>query len=284
MYARIFFAFVAIGIAITAFATSAQAHTTWLDHGGTYFGDVYVQSGQTIDGDLNVIGGTATIAGTVNGDVNVVGGDVVERPGAIITGHVNTLGGSVIGSMAPWLSGQPSNHLDGSLIWRISASLITLLVFLIFPVRTKIALDRLERHPGLCAGAGLVGWIAILPFAFVLLVTVLLIPLIFVEFIAVIVGVYIGKAALSLLVGRRLFEMLSPHATPTPIAAFILGLALLTAAELVPFLGILVTGLIWLIGLGAASLAFVGEQHFNAAGTRMAAATGAPLSGPPMAR
>lgn len=291
MFARICLAFIAVSSALIFFASSAQARTTWVDHGGNYFGDVYVQAGQTIDGDLNVVGGTATIAGTVNGDVSVVGGNVVERPGAMITGHVNTLGGSVIESMAPWfpqVAQTTNNHFDGSLIWRIAASLMTLLIFLIFPLRTKIALDRLERHPGLCTAAGLIAWIAVIPLAFALTVTIILIPLVFVEFIVLIVGVYLGKAALSLLIGRRLFEMLSPQTTPTPFSAFLLGLALLTAAELVPFLGVLVTGLIWLIGVGSAALAFIGEQHFTAMGTRVATATGipptAPMSGPPATR
>ena len=38
-----------------------------------------------------------------------------------------------------------------------------MLFFLIFPLRTRIALDRLERHPGLCSAVGLLGWGAVLP-------------------------------------------------------------------------------------------------------------------------
>ena len=48
-----------------------------------------------------------------------------------------------------------------------------------------------------------------------------------------------GTAALALLIGRRFYELLSPNATPTPLVALVLGLTLLTAAQLVPVVGVL---------------------------------------------
>ena len=59
--------------------------------------------------------------------------------------------------------------------------LVVVLFFLIFPVRTRIALDRLERHPGLCSAVGLLGWVAVLPLALLLLCTIVLIPFIVLE-------------------------------------------------------------------------------------------------------
>lgn len=269
-------------LALTGFAQSARASVQTVDHGGVYFGDVFVERGQIVDGDLTVIGGSATVEGAIRGDLTVVGGDVDERPGSFISGKINDIGGQVVQTLAPWSSAPMATSFigDARILWKIAWSAVVLLFFLIFPLRTRMALDRLERHPGLCAGIGLVGWVAILPLALLLCVTVILIPLIAVEAIAVVAGVFIGKAALALIVGRRLYEMVSPRSTAAPLLALVLGLALITAAELVPVVGAVVSIFIGIVGLGAAILAFVREESFT--GIRPAAPAGPPIGGPPM--
>ena len=289
--AGIFAAFALLVAAIAALcAAPAFADARTVDHGGSYFGSVVVEPGQTVDGDLNVLGGDATIEGTVDGDVNVVGGSVIARPGSTITGHVNQLGGDVASSIVPWAPSDMEPHnafgSDFRILWRIAWDVVVLLVFLIFPVRTRMALGRLEQHPGLSVAVGLAGWVAVIPLAIMLAVTVILIPLIPVQFVALVVAIFIGKAALALLVGRRLFEMLSPATTPSPLGALVLGLALLTAAELVPVLGILVTILVALVGVGAVMLTFVAEQGppgpLGSGKNPWWTIPRAPVSGPPM--
>jgi hypothetical protein len=73
-----------------------------------------------------------------------------------------------------------------------------------------------------------------------------------------------------LLIGRRLCELISPATTPSPLIALLVGLALITAAELVPVVGTLVLIFVGLIGLGATILSFAGNHL-------------AEISGPPMA-
>jgi hypothetical protein len=270
----------AAAFAFTTGTALAQAHS--VDHGGTYTGDVVVEPGQTVDGDLTVLFGDATIAGTVNGDVTVIGGTAQERPGAMITGQVNMFGGDLTNNVVPWAPHHAIRDAFGadvSVLWRIAWDVVVLLVFLIFPIRTRIALERLERHPGLCAGVGLLGWVAVLPLAGLLLVSLLLIPLIPVEVVCLVIAVFIGKAALSLMVGRRLMEMINASQTATPLASLIAGLVLLTAAELVPFLGGLVTLLIGLVGLGATVLSFINEASFS--GPLLVGPPRTPISGPP---
>lgn len=261
MIRTIVLAIVAIA-SCTACASAAQS----IYHGGNYFGDVVIEPGQTVEGDLNVVLGNVTVAGTIDGDVNVVGGSVYERPGAAISGQVNTVGGEVVSDIVPWVPAPEARapfQPDGHVFWRLAWDVVVLLIFLIFPVRTRMALDRLERHPGLAAAAGTLGFVGVVPLAVLLFVSVLLIPLIPLEFVAIVAGVSIGTAALSLLVGRRLYEMLNPSQTPTPLTALLIGLALLTAAELVPIVGALVTVLVALIGLGAAILTLVGEHSLG---------------------
>lgn len=264
--------------ALALFAGPALAASS-VYHGGTYVGSVVVEPGQMVKGDLTVIAGDATIAGMVDGNVVVIGGDLYERPGAIITGQVNTVGGDVVSAVVPW-SSPPDRRpafADYRMLWHIASDLVVVLFFLIFPMRTRIALDRLERHPGLCAAVGLFGWVAVLPLALLLLCTIVLIPFIVLEGVAIVGAIFLGKAALGLLVGRRLCELVKPSSTPAPLVALIAGLVLVTAAELVPVIGILVTVFVFLIGMGAAILAFTGEPLVGPS-----AAPRPPLSGPPM--
>jgi len=270
---RLIFLIVCIGAAIGLSCAPAWADVQAVYHGGTYFGSVVVQPGQVVDGDLNVIFGDATIAGIVEGDVNVIGGNYDPRPGGIVTGQINQLGGAVTQAVVPWAPSEaPYNPFvpDHRLLWRLSWNLLALLVFLIFPLRTRMVLDRLERHPGLSVAAGVLGCVAVIPLAVLLAITILLIPLILLEFVFVLAGVFLGTAALALLIGRRLCELISPSTTPSPLVALLAGIILISAAELVPVIGTLVLIFVGLIGLGATILSFAGESFAGQ------------ISGPPM--
>jgi hypothetical protein len=262
-------------LAVLALMTApASAQTRAVYHGGTYFGSVVVEPGQLVDGDLTVIFGDATVAGIVEGDVNVIGGTYDPRPGGVVTGHVNQIGGAVAQAVIPWAPAEQTyNPLvpDQRLLWRLWWNVLALLVFLIFPLRTRMVLDRLEGHPGFCVMAGLLGSLAVLPLAVVFAITIVLIPLIPLELVFSLAAVFLGTAALALLVGRRLCELLSPSTTPSPIVAFLVGIGLITAAELVPVLGTLVLILVGLIGLGATLLSFAGDSLTEISGPPMAA-------------
>jgi hypothetical protein len=249
---------------LAGFAQPAQARVETIDHGGVYFDDVYIERGQIVEGDITVIGGDATVDGEIHGDLTVVGGTIDERPGSLITGNVRQ-GGTVARSIAS----------EAGIAWKIGLAVVVLLFFLIFPLRTRMALDRLERHPGLSTAVGLVGWIAVIPIALLLMVTVVLIPLIAVEAVAIVAGLFIGTAALALMVGRRLYEMMSPRTTAPPLLALMLGLVLITAAELVPIVGAMIMVVVGVVGLGATILAFVREESFT--GVRPATPAGPPM-------
>ena len=265
----------------TMLTASARADVPGLYHGGAYVGSIVIEPDQTVKGDLTVFFGDVTVEGVVDGNVNVIGGNVYARPGAIVTGQVNTIGGDVASAVVPW-SASPQRApglADLRLMWHVASGLLVVLFFLIFPVRSRIALDRLERHPGLSCAVGLLGWVAVLPVALLLICTIVLIPVVALEAVAVVGAIFLGKAALALLVGRRLCEQIKPNATPAPLVALVAGLALITAAELIPVVGTLVTVFVFLIGMGASILAFSGYPLPDAAGVRVPKP---PLSGPPM--
>lgn len=274
---------------IFAFAI-APASAKTIDHGGTYFGSVTVAPDQDVQGDINVIGGDADIYGTVHGDVNMFGGRVIKHDGSVITGDTNVFGGSAA-SWVPWLPTAGVSTIaaeNAKLMVRLAYSVIVVLMFLLFPVRVRAALDRVEHHPGLSAAVGVVALVAIVPIAVLLFISIIGWPLIPVEVLAIFAGILIGQAAIGLLVGRRLYELVRPHGTPSPLAALVVGLIVISAAEVLPVVGHLVTALVWLVGLGAAVLAFVRETAFMGVPVATPAGSAAgprpTIGGPPMPR
>jgi len=269
---------VLIALAIGITAAPAAAKTLMIDHGGTYVGEsIDVAPDQVVRGDVTVFGGNAIIEGEVDGDVTVYGGSIQTGPGSVITGQQQVYGGE-LGSVVPWAAASTIAAQTTKITMLLAYSFIVVLIFLIFPVRVRTALDRVEKHPGLSAAVGVLALIASLPVAILLLISFIGWPLIPLEFVAIVAGVLIGQAALGLLIGRRLFELVHPQSTPSPLGALILGLIVLCAAEILPAVGPLVVALVWTIGLGAAILAFIRETQF----TGHPSAVAPPPSGPPM--
>lgn len=274
-------AFLALVLGIVALCSAtASAKTLIIDHGGSYFGEnVAVAPDQVVQGDVTVFGGNAIIEGEVDGDVTVFGGTIEAAPGSVITGHQQVYAGG-LSSIVPWAAGVSSVAADSAkLTTLLGYSVVVVLIFLIFPVRVRTALDRIEKHPGLSAATGVIALIASMPIAFLLAVSLIGLPLVPLEFVAIVAGVLIGQSALGLLIGRRLFELISPHTTPSPLGALILGLVVLCAAEILPIVGYFVVALVCTIGLGSAILAFIRETTFSGGHV---ASPSPPPSGPPM--
>jgi hypothetical protein len=154
--------------------------------------------------------------------------------------------------------------MPGDVVTLLAGNLLALVAFWIFPLRTRLALDRLEHRPALCAVAGILGWVILVPLAIVLLCTIVLAPLILLETVAAIAGVFVGTAAIALLAGRRLYEKLDPNGRPSEALILILGIVLLTAAELLPVVGYVVAAVVGIVGLGTAILAFVPDRRLAA--------------------
>jgi hypothetical protein len=271
-----------VAFALAAFAglrpAAALAHEG--DHGKTVlFHDAYIRPDEVVDGDLNVIFGDARIAGTVRGDVNTLFGRCEKLEGAEIDGEEHCVTSDGARTLAPWLVGASTfgafADQDKRMLVKLGANAVVLLVFLLFPVRMRLALDRVERHPGLAALAGACALVAVVPVAIILLITLVGIPLIALEIAGLFAGIWLGTGAIALLVGRRLAELVWPMHTPSPLWALVIGLAVVSAAETVPIVGWVVTALVWLMGLGAAILSFLRASVLPAWGRSA-------IGGPPM--
>jgi hypothetical protein len=262
------------------FPQAALAHAH--DHGETkVFSNVTVDPDETIDGDLNVIFGDAIVKGHVTGDVNVVGGSCTIDEGAQVDGTTHCVWNDTLRAFAPAIINHSAMNAfadqDRKLFVKLASSAVVLLMFLLFPVRMRLALDRVERHPGVAAMTGVIALVVSVPLFFILLVSLIGIPLIPLEVAAMFAGVWLGTGAIALLVGRRLCELVMPKTTPSPLAALLLGLVVVSAAEIIPFIGWFVTALVWLAGLGCAILAFLGTAPNG--GITLGRAT---IGGPPM--
>jgi hypothetical protein len=274
-------AFFAVLFALAGFAAARPADAHDRDRGRTQvFDSVYVPAGETVTGDVNAVFGDVEVAGTVTGDCNAIFGTCTVDDGGHVGGTINSVNNDFMRAFVPWAVGRRGavaivGEQDHRLFTKLLGSAIVVLVFLLFPLRMRVALDRVERHPALSAAAGFFGALAAIPIALVLLVTVIGIPLIPLEVAAIFAFVWIGTGAIALLVGRRLCELVMPAATPSPLVALIIGLVVVSAAEIVPVLGWIVTAIVCLVGLGSAILSFVRSSNLDAAVRR------APIGGPP---
>jgi hypothetical protein len=271
-----------------AFAAASPAFaSTVKGDKNVWFGNVTIGAGDVVKGDLNVVFGDATClpGGMIDGNVHTFGGTFTQLDGCVVGGQVNAFSGDSVEALAPlpwWQSrgaGASMFEENKRTIAQLAYSIIVVFVFLLFPLRVRIALDRVERHPGLSAFVGTLALIAVVPVAILLVLSIIGIPLVVIEIAALFAGIWIGQGAVALLIGRRVYELIRPSATASPVGALILGLVVVSAAELVPVVGWAVTALVWLVGLGAAILAFVGENTFQ---TFARNAGGIPTNQPPI--
>lgn len=243
---------------------------------------VAVMGNLTVDGEVNgdavAVMGDNTINGTVRGNAVAVMGKVKLGPKARLEGDIINVMGSVerdpeavvlgstqvqgIGpnvsfdSVSSWWDrglklGRPlaiGAHLGW--LWIITAFSIAFyaLLGLIFPDKIRRCGDKLTQEPGMVILAGVLAILA-LPVLFVLLlITIIGIPVaLLVLPVGTLLVAMFGKAAIYGLVGRKVSgDKLSVA------LAVVLGALIFVLLYLVPFLGLLISLLVWFLGFGCA--------------------------------
>ncbi len=270
-------ALAAVLIVLTLTVHAAAAKTYNHDK-VVFFSDQKLGAGDEVKGDLEVVFGNVICedGAIIDGNVRTVFGNFDQLDGCTVNGRIVDAFDGDQTSFVPFVpTFSPPDVLSENrkVFEKLAWDVVVLFAFLLFPLRVRVALDRVEHHPGLSAAAGTVAAIAVLPIAVMLLLSIIGIPLIVVEIAALFAGLWIGQAAVALLLGRRLYEMVRPHTTPSPLAALVVGLIVVSAAQSLPVVGWAVSALVWLVGLGATILGFFREANFAAP---------APSSGPPM--
>jgi hypothetical protein len=273
----------AFAVLFTVTVSAASART--YDRGETvWFSNLELGSGDEVRGNLEVVFGDVTCAdgAEIDGDVRTFFGHFEKLDGCQVDGRVVNAGDF---ESLPWFGPvAPDNFSsDRGFTKKLAWDVVVGFAFLLFPLRVRIALDRVEKHPGLSGITGAVVMVAALPVCVLLALSIIGIPLIPIEIAILCAGLWIGNAALGLLLGRRLYELLRPTATPSPLGALALGLVVITAAETLPVVGWAVFAVVALVGLGAAILAFVREPAFRSF-TGGTSTPGSPPGSTPMNR
>jgi uncharacterized RDD family membrane protein YckC len=253
---------------------------------------VVIMGDVTIDGDVRqhlvVIMGSAQLGpkARVGDELVVIGGNVRVAEGAVVDRDLVIVGGSLDGPAAflaggehviigppflgEWFEGLTEWLMRGLLFGRLIVPglswvwgavalffLIYLALNVIFerPVRT-IATTLVEK-PLTAFGVGLLVLLLFGPVATLLAITVIGIAVIPFLICALFGAWILGKVAVARWIGNGLMPEEAPENRAQAVRSFVIGFAVIVLAYMIPVIGIVTWAVIGVLGLGAASMAFV---------------------------
>jgi hypothetical protein len=238
-------------------------------------GDVTVPRGETVDGvyiasgdaridgrvagDVVVLSGDVTVAGTIEGDLFTASGLARLLPSAEVTGDVNYADEHPVVSNAARVHGDVSKEsvpqlggfatlLGAFIVWlaiSVSMAVLGLLLLLLAPRAAEAIQARARERIGPTIAIGIAIAIALPIGAVIAAVTVLGLPLAIIVLLALLPLGAVAYVAAAWALGRRVMKPPRDR-----FLSFLVGIAILRAAALVPFVGALVGLAALLIGLG----------------------------------
>jgi hypothetical protein len=265
-------ALAAFSVPASAVAADAGGH----DHNAIVVisGDVTVGRGETVDG-VYIGSGDARIDGRVAGDVVVFSGDVVVTgtiegnlftasgiarlaPSAEVTGDVNYADEHPVVSNATRVHGDVSKKsfpdlggiavLGGLLFWlaiSVSMAVLGVLLLLVAPRAAEAIVVRSRKRVGPTIAIGIAMAIGLPLGAVLAAVTILGLPLAIVVALALLPLGAVAYVSAAWALGRRVMK--PPR---NRFLSFLVGIAILRAAALVPIVGVFVGLAALLVGLG----------------------------------
>jgi len=239
-------------------------------------GTVRLESTAVIGQNLVVVGGSATAdsGAAVNRDLVIVGG-TLNAPSTFIPGGEHVVVGS--GMLGGWLEGLVP-YVSRGLVWgRVIVPdlpwvwggvafffLVYLVLGLIFDRPVRGAADILVTKPLTAFGTGLLVLLSFGPVSLLLAVSVIglaVVPFLLCALVAV--GI-LGRIAVARWIGMSLVPQEAADSRAQALRSFAIGSALIVLAYMVPVIGLVTWALIGVLGLGAASLAFISAyRHEN---------------------
>jgi uncharacterized RDD family membrane protein YckC len=216
-----------------------------------------------------VIGGGAQVeeGAIVDRDVVVVGG-ALDAPAAFIAGGEHVIIGPPI--LGEWFEGFTAWLTRGLLFGRLIVPglswvwgavalffLIYLAINVVFerPVRT-VAMTLMEK-PLTAFGVGLLVLLLFGPVALLLAVSVIGIAVIPFLVCALFAAWIVGKVAVARWIGNGVMPEDAPEHRGQAVRSFVIGFGMIAIAYMIPVLGIVTWAVIGVLGLGAASIAFM---------------------------
>jgi hypothetical protein len=224
-------------------------------------GSVELEPGVSVDREVVAIGGDVHVApgAHVGRDAVSIGGQVIIDPGGAVDGEEVSIGIPGLLGVVGLLGGgspaapdvqrvSPLLKVGHVLAKYVVLFVLGLLVLVLAPARLDTVAGALARQPAKIVLAGLLGTLAMPVLTLLLVVTVVGIPLVAVQVVAVLLAGIVGFAALALLVGRAI--PLHPRRAAAVIQ-LALGTALVVLVTEIPVVGAMawVTG--WLFVFGA---------------------------------
>ncbi len=239
--------------------------------------DVTIEGAVT--GDVLVVGGKLTVSGTVEEDVIAIGGDVWLLDGASIGENVFAFGGTVHRSPGAEVGGRVRDQTyweeQGSGVWERggwsfwrfvwgrswSGFVVSWLALVVFgyltlhffrkPVARMV--QAVSRRFWVTAGIGLAALVVSGPLAALLLISgvgAILIPLLVAVYV---IAAFFGFVAVSAFLEEVLTRGFRLSAKQGGVL-FLVSTLIVSLVRMIPFLGEVVTGVIALLGFGAAVL------------------------------
>jgi hypothetical protein len=277
-------------------------NTFILSEGETYTGDLFVVGGtvslevnSSLNGNIFLLGATLVVDGTVNGDIISLGGNVGINRGGVVEGDINSAGTSLDIDPSARVEGDVNTETSGSFYWDLPQGiripslnvrfnpflemlwfafrtlLWALLAMLIVMFLVKPA-DRVARavvsEPLVSGGVGLLTTIVAPIVLVVLSLTIILIPVTFTVFIALVIAWGFGLVAIGLELGRRISKIFNQEWHPALAAGagtFVLIFVVNGLDALVSCVGWIPKFIVGVFGLGGVLITFLGTRDYPVA-------------------
>jgi hypothetical protein len=262
-------------------------------------GNATIEDGAVLNGEIVVAGGNLTVSGAVNGDIFAAGGLIALTDTANIQGDISTVGGHVNRAAGAIVSGEINNNLRRpfelmfpggdvvspgpdvqmtgnpvydaiwSAFWVMMRSFLwaalAVLVVLFAPASAERVAQAAVDKPLIMGSVGLLTILVVPAVLIVMAITICLLPVSLLGFLALSLGWAFGIVALGVETGKRLAALLKQEwALPVSagIGAFILTLVTNGLNALLFCVGWLPALLIGSLGLGAVLLSRFGMRSY----------------------
>lgn len=274
-------AVLALAAAVLGFADDASAQASIFRVGGSVVirpdehlvGDVFAVGGTvdvlgSVTGDVVGVGGAVTVDGTVTGDVVALGGSVTLGPDARVFGDVTVVGGMVTRDPQAVVHGEVTSvsvaqtirsGVNWNIVWwawpwrdwplalLYVAGLFAFAALILawIPDRVHAVERHMETNAGRSAAIGLLALLLLVPLTFVLALTIIGPPLLWIGFLA---AKLLGYVALVSFVGRKVAEKFFPNSSA--LWQLVAGVLLVAVLRHLPVFGWLFTLAVtaWTVG------------------------------------
>ncbi len=239
--------------------------------------DIVIEPGVEVQGIVS-LGGSVRVYGQVREDVIAVGGSVFLGEDAIIFGNVVSVGGPVVKQPGAQVHGKitsvettwisslfsgfevPELPKVHGFVSFIGFLLITLCIVALIPSTVGFISFNLEYDSLKTFAWGVLGTVLILPLVFIFIISIVGIVLIPVLVILVACAFLLGYVAVSQLVGKKITIAVKKPNKPI-ILETLLGVVVLSGIGLIPLLGWLVQTLAAVAGFGGVISSIIARRR-----------------------